>query len=59
MIQVKNSFPDFHGGICMTICYDLRFPLLCKKLAKKGAHFFSIPAAFTYTTGISLGIIEG
>jgi nitrilase len=37
----------------MTICYDLRFPLLYKKLAKKGAHFFSIPAAFTYTTGIS------
>ena len=41
------------GNIGMTICYDLRFPLLYKKLAKKGAHFFSIPAAFTYTTGIS------
>ena len=41
------------GKLGMTICYDLRFPLLYKKLAKKGAHFFSIPAAFTYTTGIS------
>ena len=41
------------GNLGMTICYDLRFPLLYKKLAKKGAHFFSIPAAFTYTTGIS------
>ena len=41
------------GNLGMTICYDLRFPLLYKKLAKKGAHFFSVPAAFTYTTGIS------
>jgi len=41
------------GNLGMTICYDLRFPLLYKKLAKQGAHFFSIPAAFTYTTGIS------
>ena len=39
------------GKIGMTICYDLRFPQLYKKLAKKGADFFSIPAAFTYTTG--------
>ena len=37
----------------MTVCYDLRFPILYKKLAKQGAHFFSIPAAFTYTTGVS------
>ena len=35
----------------MSICYDLRFPGLYKKLAKNGADFFSIPAAFTYTTG--------
>ena len=41
------------GNLGMTICYDLRFPLLYKKLAKQGAHFFSIPAAFTYTTGVS------
>ena len=41
------------GNLGMTICYDLRFPFLYKKLAKQGAHFFSIPAAFTYTTGIS------
>ena len=39
------------GNLGMTICYDLRFPQLYKKLAKKGADFFSIPAAFTYTTG--------
>ena len=39
------------GNLGMTICYDLRFPALYEKLAKKGADFFSIPAAFTYTTG--------
>ena len=41
------------GNLGMTVCYDLRFPILYKKLAKQGAHFFSIPAAFTYTTGVS------
>ena len=39
------------GKIGMTICYDLRFPSLYKKLAKKGVDFFSVPAAFTFTTG--------
>ena len=39
------------GKIGMSICYDLRFPSLYKKLAKKGADFFSVPAAFTFTTG--------
>ena len=44
-----NSLP--WGKLGMTICYDLRFPYIYKKLAEKGADFFSIPAAFTYTTG--------
>lgn len=39
------------GKIGFTICYDLRFPILFKKLLKKGVLFFSIPAAFTVTTG--------
>ena len=41
------------GNLGMSICYDLRFPKLYKNLAKKGAEFFSIPAAFTFTTGKS------
>ncbi len=41
------------GNLGMTICYDLRFPNLYKRLARKGADFFSIPAAFTHTTGKS------
>ena len=39
------------GKLGMSICYDLRFPNLYRNLGKKGAHFFSIPAAFTFTTG--------
>ena len=41
------------GKLGFSICYDLRFPNLYKSLAKRGADFFSIPAAFTYTTGKS------
>ena len=41
------------GNLGMSICYDLRFPNLYKSLAKRGADFFSIPSAFTYTTGKS------
>ncbi len=41
------------GQLGMSICYDLRFPILYRRLAKRGAKFFSIPAAFTHTTGKS------
>ena len=34
-----------------TICYDLRFPNLFRKLAKKGAQIILMPAAFTVPTG--------
>tara|TARA_B100000965_G_scaffold405275_1_gene438670 strand:- start:882 stop:1679 length:798 start_codon:yes stop_codon:yes gene_type:complete len=39
------------GKLGMTICYDLRFPNLFRKLSQKGALFISIPSAFTETTG--------
>lgn len=35
----------------LTICYDVRFPDLYRKLALAGAQVFLIPSAFTYTTG--------
>ncbi len=35
----------------MTICYDLRFPALYRKLAQAGAEMISVPAAFTKITG--------
>ena len=39
------------GTLGMTICYDLRFPHLYRALAKAGASFLTIPAAFTKPTG--------
>ena len=35
----------------LSVCYDLRFPQLYRALAKAGASFLTIPAAFTHTTG--------
>ena len=39
------------GRLGLSICYDLRFPNMYRKMSKKGAIFFSIPSAFTETTG--------
>ncbi len=37
--------------IGLTICYDLRFPYLYRKLAIKGAEIITVPSAFTNFTG--------
>lgn len=37
--------------IGMTICYDLRFPQLYRRLAQAGARILTVPAAFSPTTG--------
>ena len=39
------------GKIGFSICYDLRFPNLYRKLSKAGSLFLSVPSAFTETTG--------
>ena len=39
------------GKLGLSICYDLRFPNLYRKLSSSGAIFLSIPSAFTETTG--------
>ena len=39
------------GQYGMTICYDVRFPHLYRRLAKAGAGILAVPAAFTRTTG--------
>lgn len=39
------------GKLGLTICYDLRFPNLYRKLTKQGSVFLSVPSAFTKNTG--------
>ena len=46
-----KSFNLPWGKLGLSICYDLRFPNLYRKLSKTGSLFLSIPSAFTETTG--------
>lgn len=39
------------GRIGMTVCYDVRFPRLYRKLAQSGAQILTVPAAFNHITG--------
>lgn len=39
------------GRIGLTICYDLRFPEMFRRLVDDGAIAFTVPAAFTQVTG--------
>jgi len=44
--------PNLPWGILgLSICYDVRFPNMFRKLSKKGSLFISVPSAFTETTG--------
>ena len=39
------------GTIGLSICYDLRFPELYRRLTFAGAQIIAIPSAFTFPTG--------
>ncbi len=39
------------GTVGMTVCYDLRFPQLYRRLAQGGAQILTVPAAFNHLTG--------
>ena len=39
------------GRVGLTICYDMRFPELFRRLVDDGATLFTVPAAFTRPTG--------
>ena len=39
------------GTVGMSICYDLRFPELYRKMVDQGAEIITVPSAFTLTTG--------
>ncbi len=46
-VTVETPF----GKIGLTICYDVRFPELFRRLVDDGAIAFTVPAAFTSVTG--------
>jgi len=46
---VLAETPFAHVG--MTVCYDVRFPHLYRRLAQAGAGILTVPAAFNDTTG--------
>ena len=48
--KIKSSNLPW-GKLGLSICYDLRFPNMFRKLSKVGCDYFSIPSAFTETTG--------
>jgi deaminated glutathione amidase len=39
------------GRIGLSVCYDLRFPELYRRLVSEGAILLTVPSAFTLTTG--------
>ena len=39
------------GVLGLSICYDLRFPELYRRLAGRGAQVLLVPSAFTFPTG--------
>lgn len=39
------------GGLGMSICYDMRFAHLYRRMAKAGATMLAVPSAFTVPTG--------
>lgn len=45
------SAPTPLGKIGLSVCYDLRFPELYRRLAFAGARIVTIPSAFTFPTG--------
>ena len=48
---VVNGTPV--GKLGLTICYDLRFPLLFARIAEGDADVITVPAAFTVPTGMA------
>ncbi len=45
------AVPTELGTVGLSVCYDLRFPELYRKLVRAGAKILCIPSAFTFPTG--------
>ena len=61
-VSLRESETRAHGGdvvvaqtelgtLGLSVCYDLRFPELYRRLADRGAHVIIVPSAFTAFTG--------
>ena len=49
--EATSSIKKFRVGL--SVCYDLRFPELYKRYAKRGVDVLTVPSAFTYKTGVA------
>jgi len=49
--ETATLVPLPEATLGLSICYDLRFPTLYRKLAQAGAQILTIPSAFTRPTG--------
>jgi predicted amidohydrolase len=47
VVLVETPF----GGLGLSVCYDIRFPELFRRLSERGARFLAVPAAFAPETG--------
>jgi len=47
----SSVIPVPWGRLGLSICYDVRFPALYRRLAQHGADFLTVPSAFTVPTG--------
>src|SRR5205809_7022317 len=45
------TVPTAVGTLGLSVCYDLRFPELYRRLARGGAEILLVPSAFTFPTG--------
>jgi len=45
------TVPTEVGTLGLSVCYDLRFPELYRRLARGGAEILLVPSAFTFPTG--------
>ena len=48
---IVADLPEFGIKAGLSICYDVRFPELYRKMGKEGANVLFVPAAFTRPTG--------
>jgi deaminated glutathione amidase len=51
VVTAPLAYEDHPRTVGLTICYDLRFPELYRRLSQSGAEILTVPSAFTLATG--------